>query len=194
MNVLIVDIISVLTVIGSATIVILVSRKLTNAITLGRELAKELKYSGFNLEKIRESLLEQYQNIHEEGLKLEARLKEANKVKKNINNLIAHMEASHTILKESYTEVENLKGEISNDVELLKKEIEKLPKYSKYSIKEASSSQLSENFKLKKQTKTPYVSSRLPVGNSTSSLNLKPFSKKDSSFLFETKLNKPPEK
>ena len=87
MNVLIVDIISVLTVIGSATIVILVSRKLTNAITLGRELAKELKYSGFNLEKIRESLLEQYQNIHEEGLKLEARLKEANKVKKNINNL-----------------------------------------------------------------------------------------------------------
>ena len=74
MNVLIVDIICMLTVIGAATIVILVARKLTNAITLGRDLAKELKSSGFNLEKIRESLLEQYQHIREEGLKLEARL------------------------------------------------------------------------------------------------------------------------
>ena len=68
MNVLIVDIICMLTVIGAATIVILVARKLTNAITLGRDLAKELKSSGFNLEKIRESLLEQYQHIREEDL------------------------------------------------------------------------------------------------------------------------------
>lgn len=194
MNVFIVDIICMLTVIGAATIVILVARKLTNAITLGRDLAKELKSSGFNLEKIRESLLEQYQHIREEGLKLEARLSETNKVKKNINNLIAHMEARHTILKESYTEVENLKTKISNDIEILKKEIEKLPKYQKYGIKETSTSQLSEDFKLKKTPKTSYTPSKLPISNSITSLNLKPFPKKESSFLFETKSNKPPER
>lgn len=185
MGTFIVNFICLLIVIAAVVSVIMVTRKLANAISLGRELAKELKSSAFNLEKVHKSLLDQSKTMYDEGQKLETRLYETQKIKKNINNLITHMEESYINTKKAYTEVENLKTNIFNDIEQLKNEKEKLPKVPKY---------LNRDFKMNSERKNLYTPSFLKSNKLTIKPSLTTFPKKENPFLSENKFNKTPEK
>lgn len=185
MSVFIVNLICLLTVFITVTVVIMISRKLTNTIKLGRELSRELSDSVLHLEDIRKALLSQSQEICDESQKLEARLCEANKINKKINVLIKYMEESYLTTEKAYSEIDALKTNFFNDIEILKNEIENLSKYSK---------PFNKDFKLDTERKNMYTPLNLKSTNIDNNANLKPFPKKDNPFLFKTKFNKLPEK
>ncbi|ALE02976.1 BAB2_0123 family type IV secretion system effector [Bartonella ancashensis] len=87
-----VNIISTLLALISLGVFIRVARKLKETMHTGRELAEQIQVSTSHLDHIISVLREEYQEIHDENRKMDARIIESTRIRREIDRSLAHME------------------------------------------------------------------------------------------------------
>ncbi|ENN90180.1 BAB2_0123 family type IV secretion system effector [Bartonella bovis] len=88
----IVNIASALLALISLSIFIITTRKLTTTIHMGRELAKQVQTGTVCLDRALSILREEHQEFRDENRKMDARIIESTRIRRNIDRSVAHME------------------------------------------------------------------------------------------------------
>ncbi|MEL6093886.1 BAB2_0123 family type IV secretion system effector [Bartonella schoenbuchensis] len=88
----IVNIASALLALISLGVFIITTRKLTTTIHMGRELAKQVQTGTSCLDRAISILREEHQEFRDENRKMDARIIESTRIRRNIDRSVAHME------------------------------------------------------------------------------------------------------
>ncbi|AQX20301.1 BAB2_0123 family type IV secretion system effector [Bartonella sp. WD16.2] len=88
----IVNIASALLALISLSVFIINTRKLTKTIHMGRELAKQVQTGTAYLDRALLILREEHQEFRDENRKMDARIIESTRIRRNIDRSVAHME------------------------------------------------------------------------------------------------------
>ncbi|OPB30125.1 hypothetical protein [Bartonella sp. WD12.1] len=88
----IVNIASALLALVSLGVFIITTRKLTTTIHMGRELAKQVQTGTACLDRAISILREEHQEFRDENRKMDARIIESTRIRRNIDRSVAHME------------------------------------------------------------------------------------------------------
>lgn len=83
---------------------------------LGKDLMRQIAISSTNLDKAVSILKEEYEDICDENRKMDARVAESTRIRKEIANLTSEMELTYAKLKESYNKLQKLNTEVETQV------------------------------------------------------------------------------
>ncbi|WP_412057558.1 BAB2_0123 family type IV secretion system effector [Bartonella sp. DGB2] len=103
MSWLIINLISAAISAFSLSVFIAAARKLTATVQLGRALATEIQSATASLDQAIKILREEHQDFQDENRKLDARISESTRTRRNIDQYIAKMENMRLRLQQDYT-------------------------------------------------------------------------------------------
>lgn len=107
MNWFIVDIVGAALAMTSVGVVVVTSRKLTSTIRLGRQLAEQVHVATSSLDRAIKALREEHQDFRDENKKLDARITESSRIRREVDRSVAHME---TIRNQLQIDFNRLRG------------------------------------------------------------------------------------
>ena len=88
----IVNIVGAILAMISLGVFIITSRKLASTIRLGRELAQQVHAATSSLDHAIQALREEHQDFRDENRKLDARITESARIRREVDRSVAHME------------------------------------------------------------------------------------------------------
>lgn len=119
MKLFIVHIVSIIIDFTSVAIFLVAVKKAQNTMHtnkelmfLGKDLMRQIAISSTNLDKAVSILKEEYEDICDENRKMDARVAESTRIRKEITKLTSEMELGHAKLKESYNKLQKLNTEL----------------------------------------------------------------------------------
>lgn len=110
MNWFIVNGISAALAILSLTVFVITARKLAGTIRLGRELAHQVQLATVSLDRAVAALREEHQDFRDENRKLDARIGESSRIRRDIDRSISHMEQLHNQLHINLSQLNSTLG------------------------------------------------------------------------------------
>ena len=110
MNWFIVNIVGAALAMTSLGVFIITSRKLASTIRLGRELAQQVHAATSSLDRAIRALREEHQDFRDENKKLDARITESSRIRREVDRSVAHME---TIRNQLQADFNRLRGSVT---------------------------------------------------------------------------------
>ena len=107
MNWFIVNIIGAALAMTSVGVFVVTSRKLASTIRLGRQLAEQVHAATSSLDRAVKALREEHQDFRDENKKLDARITESSRIRREVDRSVAHME---TIRNQLQGDLNRLRG------------------------------------------------------------------------------------
>ncbi|KEG18333.1 BAB2_0123 family type IV secretion system effector [Bartonella bacilliformis] len=103
-----VNIASALLALISLSVFVVIARKLATTIQMGRELAKQVHIGTSCLDRAILALREEHQDFRDENRKMDARIIESTRIRREIDRSIAHMEEVRNQLQNDFNLLRNL--------------------------------------------------------------------------------------
>ncbi len=110
MNWFIVNIVGAALAMTSLGVFVITSRKLASTIRLGRELAQQVHAATSSLDRAIRALREEHQDFRDENKKLDARITESSRIRREVDRSVAHME---TIRNQLQADFNRLRGTVT---------------------------------------------------------------------------------
>ncbi|AQX27720.1 MULTISPECIES: BAB2_0123 family type IV secretion system effector [unclassified Bartonella] len=100
--------VSALLALASLSVLIITTRKLAATIQMGRELAKQVQIGTACLDQALSTLREEHQEFRDENRKMDARMIESTRIRRDIDRSISHMENVRDQLKSDFNQLRGI--------------------------------------------------------------------------------------
>ena len=104
----IVNIVGAILAMISLGVFIITSRKLASTIRLGRELAQQVHAATSSLDHAIQALREEHQDFRDENRKLDARITESARIRREVDRTVAHMETVRNQLQNDFNRLRGI--------------------------------------------------------------------------------------
>lgn len=108
MNWFIVNIIGAALAMTSVGVFVVTSRKLASTIHLGRQLAEQVHAATSSLDRAVKALREEHQDFRDENKKLDARITESSRIRREVDRSVAHMETIRNQLQGDFNRLRGI--------------------------------------------------------------------------------------
>ncbi len=108
MNWFIVNIIGAALAMTSVGVFVVTSRKLASTIRLGRQLAEQVHAATSSLDRAVRALREEHQDFRDENKKLDARITESSRIRREVDRSVAHMETIRNQLQGDFNRLRGI--------------------------------------------------------------------------------------
>ncbi|OLY43444.1 hypothetical protein PEB0122_012950 [Bartonella apis] len=108
MNWFIVNIIGAALAMTSVGVFVVTSRKLASTIRLGRQLAEQVHAATSSLDRAVKALREEHQDFRDENRKLDARITESSRIRREVDRSVAHMETIRNQLQGDFNRLRGI--------------------------------------------------------------------------------------
>lgn len=108
MNWFIVNIIGAALAMTSVGVFVVTSRKLASTIRLGRQLAEQVHAATSSLDRAVKALREEHQDFRDENKKLDARITESSRIRREVDRSVAHMETIRNQLQGDFNRLRGI--------------------------------------------------------------------------------------
>ena len=108
MNWFIINIIGAVLAMTSVGVFVITSRKLASTIHLGRQLAEQVHAATSSLDRAVKALREEHQDFRDENKKLDARITESSRIRREVDRSVAHMETIRNQLQGDFNRLRGI--------------------------------------------------------------------------------------
>ncbi|WP_225868137.1 BAB2_0123 family type IV secretion system effector [Bartonella choladocola] len=108
MNWFIVNIIGAVLAMTSVGVFVITARKLASTIRLGRQLAEQVHAATSSLDRAVKALREEHQDFRDENKKLDARITESSRIRREVDRSVAHMETIRNQLQGDFNRLRGI--------------------------------------------------------------------------------------
>ncbi|WP_295911788.1 hypothetical protein [uncultured Bartonella sp.] len=108
MNWFIINIIGAVLAMTSVGVFVITSRKLASTIRLGRQLAEQVHAATSSLDRAVKALREEHQDFRDENKKLDARITESSRIRREVDRSVAHMETIRNQLQGDFNRLRGI--------------------------------------------------------------------------------------